>query len=201
MSFFENRANRAIGFGGTLGGILLLISSYTAFTQLSSSKNEPQTITAQQLITEGYGDNLFMTVTNYTPLLNAMIVKEDDIERSTMNRGVWVPITPKRTSKSVKKRPECKVILYSRYLYDPEQINAFSRTKEFTGLVVDNIPVGDKINSDAFSSIFPDADFDNILIIEHNKKPPGYLKVVLLLLAGLIITPIGLMGLYQYFKN
>ncbi|QQE10270.1 hypothetical protein JD969_12235 [Planctomycetota bacterium] len=185
-----------IAIGGIFGGLFLLYLAYQSFLLVNTGNSTPQTISAQELIDNGYSDNAYITLTDYKANTD-MILTEVEPQAGQSLRESWVPITPK----GAKHNDTLNILMMTRAFEHDVHIRKFKKNPTFTGLVINQARALDTELQDAILYYYPQSDINDIYIIEHNRTPPGYFKVAIYLLGGLLCILTGIGIGYTFIKT
>jgi hypothetical protein len=141
-----------------LGGLAL----WQEQTLASLASPTPQKITLQQLIDNGPGDNIHVTVTQLQFGLDWVYE-----EKNQRWERVWIPIYPDRNA---ELRKEFHVIVRTSDTPDEDTANQFCQQTELTGLIVNSIHQLRSPEIIVLEQGFPNIDASQILVLDTSRK-------------------------------
>jgi hypothetical protein len=168
QSFLSLAALAGLVAGGILGVI-----GWQQRTIASLGRPEPQTIRLADLAGNGPGDNVHVTVTDFT--LGERYVAET--KRGRWNR-VWVPLFPAR---SAQKPGEVRVVVKSFKIPDEEALRQLYQQAKLTGVITNSIHSLGSKEIKELEQGYPGADFASALVVEEGREFPRQQKVFLTL--------------------
>lgn len=131
-------------------------------TLASLASPTPQKITLQQLIDNGPGDNIHVTVTQLQFGLDWVYE-----EKNQRWERVWIPIYPDRNA---ELRKEFRVIVRTSDTPDEAAANQFCQQTELTGLIVNSIHQLRSPEIIVLEQGFPKIDASQILVLDTSRK-------------------------------
>jgi len=177
----------AFNIGMIIGAIAICVAGVRESKLSAKAKPEPTQVTLADLNQNGYGDNIYLTVTNVQPASDeGELVYEERPEGSGKFTKVWIPCKP-----AGAPGKNSKFILYSTSAKDKAGIGQLLATTSHTGMVTNDIRKLGKDELDLLNDI-PGMNAGNATIFEVGRKPSGaglvmlyFIGAVLLLLGGL----------------
>ena len=196
-----------------VGGFLVFLG-YKELSLASSADDEPQTITAADLIANGPGENAHVIVTDLFIMDDGIIESyEDSPDRFTK---IWVPACsmdepwigdylrvvefayesnpsdPDFSSMNNVDMPtDFRLLIISDEVESEGEMDEFVRGEVVQGLIVNGVNLIGQENMDLLREKYPDADEGNVLILEHNRAPASMGKVLLFFVGGFALLLVG----------
>lgn len=199
-----------IVLGLMVGGGFLLFLGFREFQLSSAADTEPQTISAEQLIANGPGDNAHVKVTGLF-IMDNFVYEENEKEPGKYLK-LWTPAIAetdpwavefyKKEAAAFEADAENPDFSFLDQMGMPERIGlviltdevkndadfgAFYLNTELQGLVINKI---DKLSGEELSLLsnaYGGIDADSVLVLEHNREPASTGKVALLGGGGLLL--------------
>jgi hypothetical protein len=165
-----------------------------------TAKAEPQAITCDKLITAGFGDNAHITLSEFV-VSPAYIYRTK--KRSSEWQTVWVPLLPvnAETEEYIEKAIEAqkdgkplpiptniRVLLESNDVASESAVDLLGNEVSLNGTVVNAISGLGTKEKEMLQQSYPSANLDNIVIIDHNRKPKGTLFSLGLIGLGVLLV-------------
>ncbi len=172
-----------------IGGVGSAFIGWDEWRLASASSTTPQRITLKQLIDNGPGDNAFIVLSDFHPLVgdNQYVVEErtEKSGRKSLTRA-WVPlVTPDSVPPENAEVPAqaIKVILI-RPGGSEESIARLAEQRTIEGMVINEIDKLRGRQKDLLEKSYPGADISKVWIIQENRKPRTQDTALLYLVLG-----------------
>ncbi len=171
------------------GGILI----FWGFQEMrvgGEAKSKPQEISVEKLVKDGYGDNAYVTVTDYVVSDYGVVESKD--ETPNLFTKIWMVVYPDNREDS-DNLPV--LIVRSSKIRTESQWDQFAATTKCTGLIVNSIEsLGSDEKKKLKQGLPSGVDVDKAFILDHNRKPAGS-KGMLMMAGGgvLILAPVGVL--------
>lgn len=197
-----------------IGGAFLTFYGYNENKLASAADAEPQTITAKDLIANGYGDNAHVKVTDLY-ILDSYAYEGPENKPSQFDK-LWVPAiatdhpyatkvdamvadafeanpsNPNLTAANQVPYPtDIGLVIYTKDINSESSFERFYQDTELQGLVINDI---ENLKGDELKNLkqgYPSLNADKVLIIEHNRKPKSGGVTMLLMVGGVLLMLAG----------
>ncbi|QQE10271.1 hypothetical protein JD969_12240 [Planctomycetota bacterium] len=196
-------------------GVVLCFFGVKEVRLASVANTKPQTITAEDLINNGYGENAHITLTDFVVIGESSLFeyKEDNKDHYTR---IWAPLVPinhpynialhdagndEEKIKAVKAPTNVDIVLLSKSIHTDNQFRNMAYAESVSGLIVNDV---DSLGSDELKHLkrdLRDTDLSKVLILEHNRKPSGIGMIAGYLGGGGALTLVGLGMAFVSFKK
>ena len=170
----------------------------------TKASSTPQSITAQDLITKGPGNNAHIKLTNYHPLPEHSILYYKDKKRESRYRDVLIPLIPashpyaiasakKTYFRNLPELPKnVHIIVHSNYLKDDGYVKRFHKKTSFTGMLTKDLSSLNELFVKDLKQTLTQTDFNNVYVILHKRKPNSLFISILSFTFGIIFLVISL---------
>jgi hypothetical protein len=143
----------------------------------------PQELTCAELGTKGPGDNAHVVLREFLLCDNAFVYEE----RGGRWTVAWVPALPKGARVPSGQTPDFAVLVKMPRARSMADIVQAARGRELHGMVVNSIErLGDGERATLQRS-YPRVDFDRCQILELDRQPAGWLRVIGSLVGGALL--------------
>ncbi|MBX2850366.1 MAG: hypothetical protein KTR15_01315 [Phycisphaeraceae bacterium] len=185
-----------------VGGGILTFFGYNEHKLASAADSEPQTITAQDLIANGYDDNAHVSVKDFEMITWETIVLTPEDNPNKFEK-VWAPMIafddpyieelqalPDNAQTAPPYRGQVALILYSTDISSSGQLDSVAYQDTVQGLVINEI---DKLGGEELKELKKSLsiDPDKVIILEHNRKPKGTGTTMLMMVGGVLLMLVG----------
>lgn len=185
-----------------IGGGLLTFFGYNEHKLASSADSEPQTITAADLIANGYGDNAHVNIKDFEMITWETIVLTPEDNPNKFEK-VWAPVIafddpyiqelqalPEDAQAAPPYKGQVALILYSTDIPGNGQLESVAMADTVQGLVINEI---DKLGGDELKELKKSLsiDPDKVIIVEHNRKPKSTGITMLMMVGGVLLILAG----------
>lgn len=200
-----------------VGGCFLVFMGCQESKLSSGASSEPQEITAEALIKNGYGENAHVKVTDiimfndyvyeanedapnkftkvWIPAVEASHPWSVEVDQQIMaemaaNNGELTPASIERLNQMPYPK-DFGIILISDEPTSQAQVDTFIEQESVQGLIVNKI---DKLSGEELKYLkqsYPNVDPANVIIIEHDRKPAGGGKVYGFIGGGIVLMLLG----------
>jgi hypothetical protein len=186
-------------------GIILLVAGAREQDRKSNASQTPQEITCAELAANGPGKNAHVRLKDFR-LCGEWFVYQTE-QRGVVNewKQVWIPVVPPKIKlvdsladfmKGLRGEPAPKpkdfhVVLRSKFVKDEPQFHALNLRGEITGLVAsdfESLPAREK---ELLQNNYPGVDFTTCYFLDHDRKPYGEARSLVLIGGGALMTLIG----------
>jgi hypothetical protein len=200
-----------------VGGGFLLFIGCKEHRLSSASQAEPQDITAEELIANGYGDNAHVNVTGLQ-MLDNFVYESSEASPNKYNK-VWVPAISNNDPylrelervitesedvesgvlsdalisdlRSIPAPSNFGIIVISDDVENQRELETFAEKTEVRGLVINKIDSLNKDELEVLREQYPGFNDKEVLIIEHNRKPSGAAKTLGMIGGGVVLLLLG----------
>ncbi len=215
--FFAARFIIGIGLGG-LGLIGLGISECN---MSSFGKAEPKTLTAAELFDQGFGDNNHVLLTDFALGSNSILTKVSG-RRGRVSIDGWIPIASRQEARDYLQQtienqvqgnsgedPEdnslddvdfapgfFRGVVMIGNINDENDVLPVYERETLQGIVTKGSRTIDPGDFKLLKKHYPGVNFKNVYVLELDRKPAGFFKLILYFGGGLAIIGVALfMGL------
>lgn len=194
-----------------IGGGLLTFFGYKEHKLASSAASDPQTITAADLIANGYGDNAHVNVTDFEMITWETIVLTPEDNPNKFEK-VWAPVIafddpyieelqalPEDAQTAPPYKGQVALILYSTDIRSSATLESVAFQDAVQGMVINEI---DSLGGDELKELKKSLsiDPDKVLILEHNRKPKSTGITMLMMVGGVLLMLAG-PGMFLIGRN
>lgn len=185
-----------------IGGGLLTFFGYNEHKLASSADSEPQSITAADLIANGYGDNAHVNIKDFEMITWETIVLTPEDNPNKFEK-LWAPVIafddpyiqelqalPEDAQTAPPYKGQVALILYSTDIPSNGQLESVAMGDTVQGLVINEI---DKLGGDELKELKKSLsiDPDKVIIVEHNRKPKSTGITMLMMVGGVLLILAG----------
>ena len=191
-----------------LGGFLIFLG-YKEMKLNAGAEDEPQVISAADLIANGPGENKHVRVTDLF-MIEKCVYESPDGEDDNYTR-LWIPtftagepwiegylLESERAQQlgyfdesAVDIPPSFQILVYTNKINSRAEFDRFINRDVVQGMIINEISSITSENLRLLREEYPDLDPDNVLILEYERKPAGKGKVVGFFAGGLLLMLIG----------
>ena len=145
-----------------VGGAILTFFGYNEHKLASSASSDPQTITAADLIANGYGDNAHVSVTDFEMITWETIVLTPEDNPNKFEK-VWAPVIafddpyieelqalPENATTAPPYKGQVALILYAKDIKNGNVLESVAMKDSVQGLVINEI---DKLGGDELKEL------------------------------------------------
>jgi len=148
--------------GGVIG-LVLLLNGFRQNAHLARGSATPQRVQHDDLVVRGPGDNIHVTITDFT-FARGHVVEEDD---GTWKR-VWIPMNPARVAGLNDRR----VVVRTNNIRSKADLEEFYRREEVTGIVVKDTELYNYERNELLRERNRGYDPDRVLILAEGESFP-----------------------------
>lgn len=187
VGFNLNRINAAL----CIGGVLLLVLGVKESILAGKAEAEPSQMRLQELIENGMGDNIHLTLTEVNCILDETVVYGDQGPGGEIVNydKVWIPATAEGGDGSVK------LIIKSTSAKTDGEVQAVASKATHTGLIVNDIESISGEERQLLSTV-PGVNLDAVYIFHESRAPSGTGMLILYYLGGLLLIGGGLFWIF-----
>ena len=177
------------------------------------AKPDAQTVSCAKLIANGVGDNAHVSLTDFIMVPSAFVYETG--KSGGAWRSVWVPVVPvdgdyhKKVVAMIERsggnpaalsaanlpRPDdIRLIVKSNKVADEAALDALASQDTLNGIVINTISSLGSKQKKILADSYPGVNFDNVLILEHDRKPTSTGKSVGMIGGGGVISLLGVLG-------
>jgi hypothetical protein len=165
------------------GGIGLFISGCHESRLAALSKETPDQMTLEELVTKGTVNNIYLTISGIQPQSDEYVY----VTKRTRYTKVWIPCVP---ANSVDRT--AKLLLFSTHASDDEAVSALMSSDVHTGMIVNEVRGIESKEKELLMSNLTGTDPDKLLIFEVGRAPSSPLVRILFYLGGITLMLGGL---------
>jgi hypothetical protein len=176
----------------------------------SGAKPEPQTLSCAKLIESGPGDNAHVVMTHFI-MVNSSFVTETGKSGGRW-KNVWVPVVPLGgdyekqllamarpdgrlpASMTMPKPREIRMIVNSSKVGTEEELGALAGQDTLQGMVVNKVSSLGSKQKKILADSYPGVNFDDVLVLEHGRKPSTAAKSLGVIAGGGALALAGVGG-------
>lgn len=185
-----------------VGGVALTFFGYNENRLASAADAEPQTISAAELAANGPGDNAHVIINDFEMITWETIVLTPENNEDKYEK-VWAPVItfddpyieelqslPENAVAAPPYKGEIKLILYSKDISNAGELESAAMKDTIQGLVINKI---DKLSGDELTELRKSLAInpDEVIIIEHNRKPKSAGVTLLMMGGGVLLILAG----------
>ena len=185
-----------------VGGGFLAFFGYNENKLASAADTEPQTISAADLMANGYGDNAHVIVTDFQLITWETIVLTPEDNENKFEK-VWAPVItaddpymeelralPDTAVAAPPYRDQIKLILYAKDISNSAELESAAMKDTVQGLVINEI---DQLGGDELKELQKSLsiDPDKVLVLEHKRTPKSGGLTMLMLVGGVLLILAG----------
>ena len=197
-----------------VGGGVLVFFGIQEMRLAKAAKAEPQSITAADLIKSGPGDNAHVVLTDFMMCQGAYVIESD--KKGGKWKGVWFPVVsvdspyfeklmgmlnPDGTLSGTPPVPDdIRLIIKSKHVSGEGELSALADQRTLQGVVINKIESLGSKQKKILQESYPQVNFDNVLILEHDRKPAAAGKSFGFIGGGALMSCVGLLGFFKTRK-
>lgn len=175
-----NRLNIAL----VVGGVIVLVLGVKEAVLSGKAESEPTQITLQELIDNGPGDNIYVTVTNIQSIPEETIVYGDEKPGGQITNydACWIPVFP-----DGGERNPVKAIVKTTQARNDAALRGLLSKRRHTGLLVNDVESIGGQEKRLLQQGLPGANLDEVYILHESREPSGAGLVILYFVGGLAL--------------
>jgi hypothetical protein len=180
-------------------GIVLLFAAISCFIigdynlrLANRTKPTIHILTAAELIANGPGDNAYVRIEQATPLVSLYVVHRDSSGNEHWSTA-YIPLAPANASSADQAAP--RIILRTQSLGSKADLAKLNAAVSFEGIVYNGVRSLTPSAQNLLKSRFPDADFANCYLVQHNSQPSSKPGTIMTLGVGSFLA-LGALGLW-----
>ncbi|MEZ6125568.1 MAG: hypothetical protein R3C49_20675 [Planctomycetaceae bacterium] len=181
MTFNFNRLNAALV---VIGGMLIFFG-FQEIRLRSRSGTAPLEITLSELLKNGPGSGVYLTVTGKLPTDDGFVYSE----RGGRYTEVWVPCVP------IEGTGNANFLLYSKKTPTESDVAGMAMNASHTGMIINDITGLDAETKKLLGTI-PGVNPDTALVFEVDRTPASVAKIGAMILGGLLLMLGGLFWIF-----
>ena len=153
-----------------LGGAGAIYFGFLQFRLKSKSADQPQVISCRTLIDRGPGDNVYVVLTDYRLLGDAIVIETGRLKvKQEPWKQAWIPIAPADEKETVEE--SFAVILETRKVTTRKELDALQSSAQIRGMVINDISSLGRKEEKLLRQSYPEVDFKKCWIIKHEETP------------------------------
>ncbi len=188
--------------GILIGGLVLVVMGVREWQLAGAAKNTPKTISCEELIKSGPGDNAHVIVTDALPVTVTFVHRGGDDNSGWLT--VWIPVIP-ATSESVERlkaalspgsKPldrmfgQIELVVKSSNIHDRADLDRFKKTRTLQGLIISDVEQLSDKERDLLKSAYP-MGLGYPLLLEDGRRPSGIISRLFTIGAGIALLFVG----------
>ena len=194
-----------------IGGGVLIFLGVQEMRLASGAKQEPASVSCSDLIRNGPGDNAHILLKDFF-ISPAAFVYES--AKSGGNwKTIWVPVVPQggayhqQVLSMVKPDgtltgelpvpTDIRVIVKSSKVATESDLDALADQETLQGVIVNKIASLGGKEKKILTESYPTANFDNVYILEHDRKPASAGKSYGMMGGGGVLAVLGVLGFFR----
>jgi hypothetical protein len=166
----------------------------------SGASDKPKQVTLKDLIAQGPGDNAHIVLMDFVLCEN--LVYQSNKNSTTWSKA-WIPIVPKPSGgeQVISKPTSFHAILYCPNVKNQVDAASLANRPTLKGMVINDIESLGAEETKLLKQTYPNTDFDKCLIIEPDREPAGFGKIVLFMGGGALLLVGGLVAMLVSFRG
>ena len=187
IGFNINRLNAAL----CVLGVMSIVFGVRETILAGKANAEPTQMSLQELISNGVGDNIHLTLTGMNSIIEETVVYGDEKPGGQISNydKVWIPVTAEGGDGSVKL-----IVKSTNAKTDGAVQNLASKTTH-TGLIVNDIESISGEERQLLSTV-PGVNMDAVYIVHERRTPTGAGMLILYYVGGLLLLAGGLFWIF-----
>ena len=187
VGFNLNRINIAL----CVGGVLLFVLGVKESILSGKANAEPTQMSLQELISNGVGDNIHLTLTGVDTIIEETVVYGDQRPGGDITNydKVWIPAAAEGGDGSVK------LIIKSTNAKNDAAVRGLGSKTTHSGLIVNDIESISGEERQLLSTV-PGVNMDAVYIFHESRTPSGAGMLILYFAGGLVLLAGGLFWIF-----
>lgn len=187
VGFNINRLNAAL----CVLGVMSIVFGVRETILAGKADAEPARMSLQELISNGVGDNIHLTLSGMNSIIEETVVYGDEKPGGQISNydKVWIPVTAEGGDGSVK------LIVKSTNARTDGAVQNLARKTTHTGLIVNDIESISGEERQLLSTV-PGVNMNAVYIFHESRKPTGAGMLILYYAGGLLLLAGGLFWIF-----
>jgi hypothetical protein len=172
-----------------IGFVMIAVPLVNAFNRSrlgAEVSDTPEDLTLERLLARGLSGNPYVRVTQFR-------FRPDVVTLSKLGRWeqIWVPVQTARGGGKGEGGGSFGVIVKSKKVHSQADLDELTARQEITGLLINVFESLSGKERELLKERYPATDFDRVLILEADRKPPTGGNQAVLYIVGAVVFGLG----------